>query len=284
METKVFADGELRVTFGENIRGKDVFLIQSCYAPSDNFMELCLMVQSAKLASARKIVAVLPYYLMSRQDRKDRPRVSVGAKLVADFLTASGATRIVSIDLHSDQTGTLFNIPFDQLFASYVQVPYIKNLNLDNLTVVAPDVGAAKKGVHMAGILKTEMVICHKHRNRDGIIDQMIVIGDVKDRDVILVDDIIDSGGTLIDCANLLKEKGAKSIRACIIHGVLSGESKQKIQDSVIEELIITDTIPLRLKENENFDKISVISISELLANSIMRIYEDKSVSELFRY
>lgn len=284
IEKKIFADGEMRVTYGENIRGKDVYLIQSCYSPSDNLIELCLMVQAAKLSSARKIVAIPVYYPMARQDRKDRPRVSVGCKLVSDFLQSAGATRVVSIDLHADQTSTLFDVPFDQLFASYVQIPYIKKLNLDNLVFASPDVGAVKKSAHMSGILKTEMVICHKHRNSDGIIDDMILVGDVRNKNVVIVDDIADTCGTIIECANLLKNKGARSVRACVTHGVLSGDAKQRIQDSIIEELIITDTIPLRLKDHEDYNKISVLSISELLADAIHKIHKNKSVSKLFKY
>lgn len=285
IETRVFSDGEMRITFGENIRGRDVYLIQSCYAPYENFMELCLMIQAAKLASARKIIAIPIFYPMARQDRKDRPRVSVGAKLVANFLEVAGATRVISFDLHSDQTGSLFNIPFDQLFSSYVFVPYIKNLNLEkNLVFCSPDVGAVKKSAHLSGILKTEMVICHKHRNAEGVIDEMILIGDVKDKDVIIVDDIVDSGGTLIECANLLIEKGAKSVRACIIHPVLSGKAKENIQNSVIKEVIVTDTIPLRAKEGEVFDKFTVVSVTEILANAIKKNHNNKSISSLFKY
>jgi len=284
METKRFSDGEMRITYGENIRGKDVYIISSCYSPSDNFMELCLAVQAAKLASARRIIAVLTYYPMGRQDRKDRPRVSVGAKLVADFLEAAGATRVVAIELHADQTSGFFNIPFDQLFASYVQVPYIENSKIKNLVFCSPDVGAAKKSAHLSGILKTEFVICHKHRNKDGEIDDMILVGDVTDKNVIIVDDIIDSGGTLIECAELLMKKGAKSVKALVVHPVLSNSAKQKIEDSVIDELIVTDTIPLRLKENEKYKKITVITIANLLGDAIIRNQKNMSVSKLFKY
>jgi ribose-phosphate pyrophosphokinase len=284
METKRFRDGEIRVTFGENIRGCDVYLIQSCYAPADNYFELFLMIQAAKLASARKIVAMPVYFPMARQDRKDRPRVSVGSKLIANFIETAGATRVVSIDFHADQIGVFFNIPCDQLFSSYVFVPYIKSLNLPNLTFAAPDVGAAKKVAHIAGILKADMVMCHKHRNLDGEIDQMILIGDVKDKNVIIHDDIIDSGGTLLECADLLIKNGAASVRAAIIHPVLSGNAKQKMQNSNLVEVIVTDTIPLRLKEGESFSKFSVLSVSNIISEAIQRIHYDSSISEMFKY
>lgn len=281
---KRFADGEFRVDFDENIRGCDVFLIQSCYAPSDNYFELFQMIDAAKKASARKIIAVIPYFGYARQDRKDRPRVGITSQLVATFLEAAGATRVVAFDLHADQIQGFFRIPMDQLFTSYVYVPYLRQLGLKNLLMASPDVGAAKKAAHLAGILKTEMVICHKHRNADGVIDKMILIGDVEGKDVVIIDDIVDSGGTLIECANLIMKNGANSVRAGIIHPVLSGKAKQKIQDSVISELIVTDTIPLRLKDGEVYDKIKVLSVSELLSDAIIRINNDESVSELFKY
>ena len=228
-----FSDGEIYVEFKESIRGQFVFLVQSTYAPSDNLMELLLMIDAAKRASAYKVIAVIPYYGLARQDRKDRPRVAIGSKLVANMLTAAGADRVITMDLHAPQIQGYFDIPVDHLDSSAVFIPYIENLKLENLTFAAPDVGSANRIREIATYFECEMVICDKHRKRANEIASMVVIGDVTDRDVVLIDDICDTGGTLCKSAALMKEKGARSVRALCTHPVLSGNAYQNIENSV---------------------------------------------------
>ena len=273
-----FSDGEIYVEFEESIRGKFVFLIQSTFAPTDNMMELLLMIDAAKRASAYKVIAVIPYYGFARQDRKDRPRVAIGSKLVANMLTAAGADRVITMDLHAPQIQGYFDIPVDHLESSAVFLPYIESLKLDNLIFAAPDVGSANRIREFATYFECEMVICDKHRKRANEIASMVVIGDVTDKDVVIVDDICDTGGTLAKSAGLIKEKGAKSIRALITHPVLSGNAYETIQNSVLEELVVCDTIPIK----EGYSKIKVISTDQLFATTIRNAFENKSINELF--
>lgn len=273
-----FSDGEIYVEFKESIRGRFVFLIQSTYAPSDNLMELLLMIDAAKRASAYKVIAVIPYYGLARQDRKDRPRVAIGSKLVANMLTAAGADRVITMDLHAPQIQGYFDIPVDHLDSSAIFIPYIENLKLANLTFAAPDVGSANRIREIATYFECEMVICDKHRKRANEIASMVVIGDVTDRDVVLIDDICDTGGTLCKSAALMKENGARSVRALCTHPVLSGNAYANITNSVMEELVVCDTIPLRGESS----KIKVLSTDELFAVTIRNAFENKSINSLF--
>jgi len=273
-----FSDGEIYVEFQESIRGKFVFLIQSTYAPSDNLMELLLMIDAAKRASAYKVIAVIPYYGFARQDRKDRPRVAIGSKLVANMLTAAGADRVITMDLHAPQIQGYFDIPVDHLEASAIFIPYIEKLNLPELTFAAPDVGSANRIRELASYFECEMVICDKHRKRANEIASMVVIGDVVGKDIVLVDDLCDTGGTLVKSAGLMKEKGANSVRALCTHPVLSGNAYNNIENSVLEELVVCDTIPLRGVSS----KIKVLSTDELFAVTIRNAVENKSINSLF--
>ena len=273
-----FSDGEIGVEFKESIRGKSVFLIQSTFAPSDNLMELLLMIDAAKRASAYKVIAVMPYYGFARQDRKDRPRVAIGSKLVANMLTAAGADRIITMDLHAPQIQGYFDIPVDHLDSSAIFIPYIESLQLENLTFAAPDVGSANRIREVASFFECEMVICDKHRKRANEIASMVVIGDVTDRDIVLIDDICDTGGTLAKSAGLMMDKGARSVRALCTHPVLSGKAYENIQNSALEELVVCDTIPLR----QNCSKIKILSVDELFAVALRNAYESKSISSLF--
>lgn len=273
-----FSDGEIGVMYEESIRGRFVFLVQSTFAPSDNLMELLLMIDAAKRASAYKVIAVIPYYGFARQDRKDKPRVAIGSKLVANMLVAAGADRVITMDLHAPQIQGYFDIPVDHLDSSAVFIPYIENLKLENLTFAAPDVGSANRIREIAAYFEVEMVICDKHRKRANEIASMVVIGDVTDRDIVIIDDICDTGGTLTKSAALLLEKGARSVRALCTHPVLSGNAYQNIENSVLEELVVCDTIPLR----QPSEKIKVISTDELFAVTIRNAYENKSINSLF--
>jgi ribose-phosphate pyrophosphokinase len=273
-----FSDGEIQPIFLESIRGDFVFLVQSTYAPADNLMELLLMIDAARRASAGKIIAVLPYYGYSRQDRKDRPRVAIGSKLVANMLTAAGADRIITMDLHAPQIQAYFDIPVDHLDSSAVFIPYITNLRLENLTFAAPDVGATNRIREIANYFEAEMVICDKHRKRANEIASMVVIGDVVDKDIVIIDDICDTAGTLKKAAALLKEKGARSVRALITHAVLSGKAYKNIEESVLEELVVCDTIPIK----QELSKIKCITTAELFAVAIRNAYENKSINNLF--
>ncbi|HRD58552.1 MAG TPA: ribose-phosphate pyrophosphokinase [Ferruginibacter sp.] len=273
-----FSDGEIGVEFMESIRGKFVFLIQSTFAPTDNMMELLLMIDAAKRASAYKVIAVIPYYGFARQDRKDKPRVAIGSKLVANMLTAAGADRVITMDLHAAQIQGYFDIPVDHLDSSAIFIPYIESLNLESLTFAAPDVGSANRIREVASFFEAEMVICDKHRKRANEIASMVVIGDVTNKDIILIDDICDTGGTLAKSAGLMMEKGARSVRAMCTHPVLSGKAYENIGNSVLKELVVTDTIPIK----PICDKIKVVSTDELFAVTIRNAYENKSINSLF--
>jgi ribose-phosphate pyrophosphokinase len=273
-----FSDGELQPVFLESIRGDFVFLVQSTHSPSDNLMELLLMIDAARRASADKIIAVIPYYGYARQDRKDRPRVAIGSKLVANMLTAAGANRIITMDLHAPQIQGYFDIPVDHLDSSAVFIPYIQQLKLENLTFAAPDVGATNRIREIASYFEAEMVICDKHRKRANEIASMVVIGDVTDKDIVIIYDICDTGGTLAKSAALLKEKGARSVRAMITHPVLSGNAYETIEKSVLEELMVCNTIPLKQKST----KIRVISVADLFAVAVRNAFENKSITSLF--
>jgi ribose-phosphate pyrophosphokinase len=273
-----FSDGEIGVEFKESIRGQFVFLVQSTFSPTDNLMELLLMIDAAKRASAYKVIAVIPYYGYARQDRKDKPRVAIGSKLVANMLTAAGADRVITMDLHAPQIQGYFDIPVDHLDSSAIFIPYIEDLNLENLTLAAPDVGSANRIREIASYFEVDMVICDKHRKRANEIASMVVIGDVADRDIILMDDICDTGGTLSKAADLLREKGARSVRAFCTHPVLSGNAYENIEKSSLEELVVCDTIPLK----RSIDKIKVVSVADLFAVAIRNAFENKSINSLF--
>ncbi|MFN8356060.1 MAG: ribose-phosphate pyrophosphokinase [Spirosomataceae bacterium] len=273
-----FADGEMSPIFEESVRGCDVFLIQSTFTPSDNLMELLMMIDAARRASAHYVIAVVPYFGYARQDRKDKPRVSIVAKLVANLLTAAGADRLMTIDLHAGQIQGFFDFPVDHLEGNTIFVPHIKSLKLENLVIASPDVGGVARARNFAKHFNAEMVICDKQRLRANEIASMQLIGDVKDANVILVDDLIDTGGTLCKAAQLLLDKGAKSVRALATHAVMSGKAHENIANSVIEELIVTDTIPL----TQDNPKIKVLSVAELFAKAINRLRDHESISELF--
>jgi ribose-phosphate pyrophosphokinase len=275
-----FSDGEIQPVFQESIRGDYVFLIQSTFSPTDNIMELLLMIDAAKRASAYKVIAVIPYYGYARQDRKDKPRVAIGSKLVANMLTAAGADRVITMDLHAPQIQGFFDIPVDHLDSSAIFIPYIEQLKLENLTFAAPDVGSANRVREIASYFDAEMVICDKHRKRANEIASMVVIGDVAGKDIVLIDDLCDTGGTLAKSAGLLMDKGARSVRALCTHPVLSGNAYENIENSVLDELVVCDTIPL--KPHHGSTKIKVISVAELFAIAIRNAFENKSITSLF--
>lgn len=274
----VFSDGEFQPSFEENIRGRDVFLIQSTFPPTENLMELLLMIDAAKRASARRIIAIIPYFGFARQDRKDRPRISIAAKLVANLLTISGVTRVVTMDIHADQIQGFFDVPVDNLFASKIFVPYIESLNLPDLMIASPDAGGTRRAASYAKMLNTVFSICHKQRSKPNAIEQMLLIGDVKDRDIILIDDIIDTAGTITRAGKLIKDNGARSVRAFATHPIFSGSAMEKIENSVFDEVVVTDTIPLK----NACSKIHVLSTAPLLAEVIKRIENYESISSLF--
>ena len=273
-----FSDGEMSPSFDESVRGCDVFIIQSTFPSSDNLMELLLMIDAARRASAHYVTAVMPYFGYSRQDRKDRPRVGIGAKLIGNLLTAAGADRLMTIDLHAGQIQGFMDFPVDHLEGNAIFVPYLKTLNLDNLVFASPDVGGVVRTRNMAKFFNADMVICDKHRKRANEIASMQLIGDVKGADVVLVDDLIDTGGTLCKAAQLIMDKGAKSVRAVVTHPVLSGNAYENISNSILTELLVTDTSP----QKQACDKIKVLSVAELFAKAIGRIRDHESISSLF--
>ena len=273
-----FSDGELSTYYAESVRGYEVFLIQSTFPPTDNLMELLLMVDAAKRASAKHVTVVVPYFGYARQDRKDKPRVAIGAKLIANLFSAAGADRLMTCDLHAGQIQGFFDFPVDHFSGSIIFVPYLKSLPKDNLIFASPDVGGVKRTRNFAQYFHTEMVICDKQRKRSNEVASMQVIGDVQGRDVVLVDDLVDTAGTLCKAARVLKNEGAKSVRAISTHAVLSGNAYENIENSVLEELVVTDTIPLR----RECEKIKVLSVAELFASAIKKIHKHESISPLF--
>jgi len=273
-----FSDGEFQPSFEESVRGSDVFIIQSTNPPTDNLFELLLMVDAAKRASARRIVAVIPYFGFARQDRKDQPRVPIGSKLIANMLAAAGVSRVMTMDLHADQIQGFFEVPVDHLYASAVFSQAIKDLQLPNLIMASPDMGGSKRAYAYAKHLETDVVVCYKQRKKANNIDKMFVIGDVEGKDVVLVDDMIDTAGTLTKAADLMKEKGANSIRAICTHPILSGSAYERIENSALTELMVTDTIPLK-KESP---KIRVISVADLFAKVIYKVHNYESISSYF--
>ena len=273
-----FSDGEFQPSFEETVRGQKVFIIQSTPPPFDNLLELLLMIDAAKRASAKEIIAVVPYFGMARQDRKDKPRVPIGAKLAANLISSAGATRIMTIDLHADQIQGFFEVPVDHLYGSTVFMKYIKSLELPNLTIASPDVGGTKRANAYAKYLNAEMVICYKKRLVANKVSEMKIIGNVKDKDIVLVDDMIDTGGTLAKAAQIMKDSGANSVRAICTHPVLSGDAYNNINHSLIEELIVSDTLPIK----EEISKIKVLTISNLFADVISNIHNNKSISSQF--
>lgn len=273
-----FSDGEFQPSLEESVRGADVFIIQSTVPPTDNLFELLLMVDAAKRASARRIVAVIPYFGFARQDRKDSPRVPIGSKLVANMLTAAGVTRVMTMDLHADQIQGFFEVPVDHLFASAISIPFIKELNLPNLIMASPDMGGSKRAYAYAKHLQTEVVVCYKQRKEANKIEQMFLIGDVEGKDVLLVDDMIDTAGTLTKAADIMMEKGANSVRAFCTHAILSGEAYNRIENSRLTELIVTDTIPLKHESK----KIKVLTVADLFAKVIYKVHNYESISGYF--
>ncbi len=278
LQITTFADGEFAVSYEESIRGRDVFLVQSTFPNSDNLMELLLMIDAAKRASARNIVAVIPYFGWARQDRKDKPRVCIGAKLVADLLSVAGIDRLITMDLHADQEQGFFNVPVDHLYASTIMMPYISSLNLKNLCIATPDVGGSKRASVYAKYFDCPLVLCNKTRKCANVVSEMQVIGDVKGKDVILVDDIVDTAGTITMAANLMKEKGANSVRAIASHCVMSGPASERIQDSAIEEMVFTDSIPY----SNRCAKVKQLTIAGMFAETIRRVENNESISDQY--
>jgi ribose-phosphate pyrophosphokinase len=276
--TSTYSDGEFQPSYEESIRGTRIFIIGSTHPGPENLMEMLLMIDAAKRASARHITAVLPYFGWARQDRKDKPRVPIAAKLVAKMLEAAGATRIITMDLHADQIQGFFEKPVDHLFASTVFFPYLKSLNLDNLTIASPDMGGSKRAYAYSKALESDVVICYKQRVKANVISHMELIGDVTGKNVVLVDDMVDTAGTLTKAADLMMDRGAISVRAICTHPLLSGDAYEKIEKSKLEELIVTDSIPLRKQSS----KIKVISCAELFADVMHNVHYNKSISSKF--
>lgn len=275
-----FSDREFQPSYDESIRGHHVFIVQSTMPPTDNLMELLLMIDAAKRASAHKVIAVIPYFGWARQDRKDQPRVSIGAKLVANLLAATGVNRIITLDLHADQIQGFFDIPVDALYASSLFIDHIKKMEIPDLLIASPDIGGSKRASAYAKRLDCDLAICHKQRSRANVVDSMTLIGDVKDKNVIIMDDIIDTAGTMVKAGQLIMDNGAKSVRAFATHAVCSGPAMERIQNSVFEEVWVTDSIPLR---KDASPKIKVISTAQLFAEVIHRIENYESISSLFK-
>lgn len=275
-----FSDGEYQPSFEETVRGNELFIIQSTFAPADNLFELLLMIDAAKRASASQVIAVIPYFGFARQDRKDKARVSIGAKLVANLLTAAGVDRIVTMDLHADQIQGFFDVPVDHMFASTIFIPYIAKMNLPNLTIASPDTGGTRRAATYAKLLNADLVIAFKQREKANVVEKFTLIGDVEGKDVILVDDIVDTAGTLVKAADTIYEKGANSVRAFCTHPILSGNAYEKLEKSKLSELFVADTIPLK-KEHE---KIKVLSTSKVFADVILRVHNCESISSHFKF
>ena len=279
-ERQSFSDGEFQISINETVRGCDVFIIQSTIPPADNLMEMLLMIDAAKRASAHKIIAVIPYFGWARQDRKDKPRVAIGAKLVANMLVSAGVDRVMTMDLHADQIQGFFEVPVDHLFASTLFAPYLKSKNLDNLIIAAPDAGGSKRANAYAKYLDVDLALCYKQRKKANEIESMTIIGDVKGKDVVIIDDMIDTAGTLTKSAQLFIEHGAKSVSACCTHALLSGPAHERIENSVLKELVVTNTIPLK-EENK---KIKVLSVASLFSDIMKQHVNLKSISKHFLF
>lgn len=279
-----FSDGEFTVFFDESVRGQSVYLVQSTVPSTDNLMELLLMIDAAKRASAYKVIAVIPYYGWARQDRKDKPRVAIGAKLVADMLSGAGADRVITVDLHADQIQGFFDIPVDHIYGANTLADYVHSLGLENLIVASPDVGGTKRAAAFAKKMRdlsgaeVPMVICYKHRAVANQVDEMRVLGDVQGKNVVIIDDIADTAGTLCKAARVMKEAGAASVRALVTHGILSGKACENIENSELEELVFTDTIPF---DTARCGKVRLVSIARPLADVILAIQQHRSVSDL---
>ena len=275
-----FSDGEFQPQFTESVRGATVFIVQSTNPPADNLFELLLMIDAARRASAYKVIAVIPYFGWARQDRKDRPRVSIASKLVANMLTAAGCDRVMTCELHAAQIQGFFDIPVDHLWASSIFIPYIQAMNLDNLSIASPDMGGAKKANIYARHLNAPLIICHKDRTKANVVGSMTAIGEIEGRNVVIVDDMVDTAGTITKCAEVLMERGARSVRAVCTHPILSGPAYDRIYASPIQEFIVADTVPL--KEDKDNSKFTVLSMTGLFADVIDRIYHNEPVSDLF--
>ncbi len=273
-----FSDGEFSVSYEESIRGRDVFLVQSTFPNSDNLMELLLMIDAAKRASAKSVNAVVPYFGWARQDRKDKPRVSIGAKLVANLLTAAGIDRLITMDLHADQIQGFFDVPVDHLYASGVILPYLQSLKLDNLVIASPDVGGSKRANTYAKYLGCPLVLCNKTRAKANVIESMQIIGEVKGKNVVIIDDMVDTAGTITKAADIMKEAGATSVRACASHCVMSGPASERVQESSLEEIVFTDSIPY----SSRCPKVKQLSVAEMFAETIRRVLENESISSQY--
>lgn len=278
MNIQHFADGEFEVSFEESVRGREVYLVQSTFPNSDNLMELLLMIDAAKRASAKSTIAVMPYFGWARQDRKDKPRVSIAAKLVSDILMAAGVDRVITMDLHADQIQGFFNVPVDHLYASSVFIPYIQSLKLENLVIASPDVGGAKRANSYAKYLDVPLVLCHKQRAKANVVAKMTVIGDVKDKNVIIVDDMVDTAGTIVKASELMIENGAKSVRALCTHAIMSDPATERINNSPLTEMIFTNSIPYRKECN----KCTILSVARLFADTIRRVHSNESISSQY--
>ena len=274
-----FSDGEFEPSFDETVRGSDVFLIQSTTPPSDNLMELLLMIDAAKRASAANIIAVMPYFGYARQDKKGKPRVPIGAKLVSNLLSAAGVDRIMTMDLHADQIQGFFEVPVDHLYASELFIEDITSLNLPNLIIASPDMGGSKRANAYAKILNSGVVICYKERKQANVIGEMKILGDVNGKDVIIIDDMVDTGGTLTKAADLMMESGATSVRAYCTHGILSGTAYERLDNSSIAELVITNTIP----KAHNSSKVREISVADFFAQTITSVVKNESISDKWK-
>ncbi len=278
MKIEHFADGEFEVCYEETVRGCDVYIVQSTFPNCDNLMELLLMIDAAKRASAHSVIAVMPYFGWARQDRKDKPRVSIAAKLVSDLLVTAGANRVITMDLHADQIQGFFNIPLDHLYASSVFIPYIQSLNLEDMVIATPDVGGAKRANNYAKYLDVPLVLCHKQRAKANVVAKMTVIGDVKDKNVILVDDMVDTAGTITKAADLMMENGAKSVRALASHAIMSDPASQRVEDSALTEMIFTNSIPY----TKGCKKCTILSVAHLFADTIHRVLCNESISSQY--
>lgn len=278
MNIQHFADGEFEVSFEESIRGCEVYLVQSTFPNSDNLMELLLMIDAAKRASAKSVIAVIPYFGWARQDRKDKPRVSIAAKLVSDLLQAAGVDRVITMDLHADQIQGFFNVPVDHLYGSSVFLPYIESLHLPDLVIATPDVGGAKRANSYAKYLNVPLVLCHKQRAKANVVATMTVIGDVKGKNVVLVDDMVDTAGTITKAADLMIAEGAKSVRALCSHAIMSDPASERVTNCALEEMIFTNSIPF----NKNCPKCTILSVAKMFADTIRRVHNNESISSQY--